>query len=287
MKVVVYAISKNESIHVDRWLDSMEEADEIYVTDTGSTDDTVDKLQARGVNVSYFIQETFDFGKARQASLDAVPLDADICICVDLDEVFDKGWRTHLLTQWDGADRGEYLFNTSFDEHGDVTGYFYNSKIHTRLNFEWRYPIHEWLYYIGHHPMKNVFLNGVVLNHYPDESKSRGNYLHMLQKAVIDYPNDDRMLAYLCREYHFHWLSPQVIETGKLCLEVSWWKQQRADVSSWIAVAYERLGDMGECKKWCYLSLSEMDDSKDSLQQIHGIADRQGWVKLKHLCEGW
>ena len=30
MKVCVYAICKNEELFVDRWVDSMQEADEIY-----------------------------------------------------------------------------------------------------------------------------------------------------------------------------------------------------------------------------------------------------------------
>ena len=37
-KVCVYAICKNESKHIKRWYESMKEADEIYVLDTGSTD---------------------------------------------------------------------------------------------------------------------------------------------------------------------------------------------------------------------------------------------------------
>ena len=44
-KVVVYAISKNEEKFVDRWYESMKEADAIYVLDTGSTDKTVEKLK--------------------------------------------------------------------------------------------------------------------------------------------------------------------------------------------------------------------------------------------------
>jgi len=45
LKVVVYAISKNEEKFVDRWVKSMNEADEIYVLDTGSEDNTVKKLK--------------------------------------------------------------------------------------------------------------------------------------------------------------------------------------------------------------------------------------------------
>ena len=50
-KVCVYAISKNEEKFVERWVNSMKEADEIYVLDTGSDDNTVSKLKELGVNV--------------------------------------------------------------------------------------------------------------------------------------------------------------------------------------------------------------------------------------------
>ena len=40
-KVCVYAISKNEEKFVNRCFKSMKETDEIYVLDTGSTDNTV------------------------------------------------------------------------------------------------------------------------------------------------------------------------------------------------------------------------------------------------------
>ena len=42
-KISVYAICKNEEKFVDRWYESMKEADEIYVLDTGSTDLSVEK----------------------------------------------------------------------------------------------------------------------------------------------------------------------------------------------------------------------------------------------------
>ena len=52
MKIAVYAISKNESKFVDRFMDSIKDADGIFVLDTGSTDDTVLKLEQRGAIVS-------------------------------------------------------------------------------------------------------------------------------------------------------------------------------------------------------------------------------------------
>ena len=86
-KVVVYAIAKNEEKFVDRWVNSMQEADDIYVLDTGSTDNTVNKLKSLGVHVKQKIINPWRFDVARNESLKMVPEDVDICVCTDLDEI--------------------------------------------------------------------------------------------------------------------------------------------------------------------------------------------------------
>ena len=93
MKIIVYAICKNEVSFVDRWMDSMAEADQVVVLDTGSTDATVQLLRARGAAVTEEVISPWRFDTARNRSLELVPQDADICVCTDLDEVFHPGWR--------------------------------------------------------------------------------------------------------------------------------------------------------------------------------------------------
>ena len=96
MKICVYAISKNEEKFVNRFVDSLQDADGIYVLDTGSTDSTVDLLKKRGVTVKQKIIDPWRFDVARNLSLEMVPDDTDICICMDLDEVIEDGWRERL-----------------------------------------------------------------------------------------------------------------------------------------------------------------------------------------------
>ena len=96
MKIVVYAICKNEANFADRWMDSMSEADQVVVLDTGSTDNTMERLRARGAQVTAEAVSPWRFDTARNRSLDLVPQDADICVCTDLDEVFQPGWRAFL-----------------------------------------------------------------------------------------------------------------------------------------------------------------------------------------------
>ena len=80
-KICVYAISKNEEKFVDRWYESIKDADYICVLDTGSTDDTIEKLKSHGINVQSKIITPWRFDTARNESLKLIPNDADICIC--------------------------------------------------------------------------------------------------------------------------------------------------------------------------------------------------------------
>ena len=143
LKVYVYAICKNESKYVEEYVKSMSEADGIYVLDTGSTDDTVEKLKKLNVNVKSEKLEPFRFDEARNKSLSMVPSDADICVCTDFDEVFTKGWRTKLEQVWlkENPTRVEYLYNWSFDEYGNPATTFYISKIHKRHAYVWHHPV--------------------------------------------------------------------------------------------------------------------------------------------------
>ena len=74
LKIVVYAICKDEEQFVDRWMDSMSEADQVVVLDTGSTDGTVEKLRARGAEVTVETVVPWRFDVARNRSLDLVHL---------------------------------------------------------------------------------------------------------------------------------------------------------------------------------------------------------------------
>ena len=99
-KICVYAICKNEEKFIERWVNSMKEADKIYVLDTGSTDKSVELLKKLGVEVKEEVITPWRFDVARNKSLEMLPQDTDICVCTDLDEVFNPGWREKLEEIW-------------------------------------------------------------------------------------------------------------------------------------------------------------------------------------------
>ena len=119
MKVCVYAICKNEEQFVRRWIDSMGEADQIVVLDTGSTDQTAELLRERGAQVTREEIIPWRFDTARNRSLELVPQDTDICVCTDLDEVFHPGWRKALEAAWrPGTGQARYRYTWSFNPDG-------------------------------------------------------------------------------------------------------------------------------------------------------------------------
>lgn len=288
-KVCVYAICKNEEKFVDRWVDSMKEADQIVVTDTGSTDSTVEKLRNRGVVVYVDEIKPWRFDVARNVSLDHVPADIDICVCTDLDEVFEPGWRERLENAWTpDAKVGRYIFNWSLKQDGSPDVQIYYSKIHSRNDYKWSYPVHEWLTYLGKEPKTTVFIEGMILNHYPDSSKSRGSYLPLLELAAQEDPNGDRVAYYLGREYMYKGQWQKCIDTlnRHLSLPTARWNQERCASMRWIAKSYYELGNLKEMYSWYYRAIAEAPELREPYIECAQLAYRLAdWATVFFMVE--
>jgi len=257
-KVCVYAITKNEEKFVKRWFQSMKEADKIIVLDTGSDDNTVNILKELGVEVYEKKIVPWRFDVARNESLNLVPEDYDICVCTDLDEVFDVGWKEKLLKIWnEDVTRVRYTYNWSFDEYGNPATTFLLNKIHKRDCYKWSHPVHEVLTSLKEE--NEVICKDMILNHYPDKMKSRGSYLPLLELSVKEDPEDDRNMHYLGREYMYYLRWEDCIETLKkhLSQKKATWKDERAASMRFIARSYRALKNDEEAISWYLKAIEE------------------------------
>ena len=265
LKVCVYAISKNEEKFVKRWMESVSEADSVYVLDTGSTDNTVSKLRELGANVVEKEIKPWRFDVARNESLKLIPEDFDICVCLDLDEVIEEGWRKKLEILWkNGVNHLRYNYNWSHDEHGKPKVNFYIEKIHARKGFKWIHPVHEILKYTGN---KEIWLttDEITVDHYPDSKKTRSSYLPLLELSVKEAPEDDRNMHYLGREYMFHGKYNNAIDTliTHLSLKKATWKSERCASMRFIARCYKYLKRYEESKMWLDKAIKEAPYLRD------------------------
>ena len=264
-KICVYAISKNEEKFVSRWVESMKEADEIYVLDTGSTDNTVKKLKENNVNVTVEKINPWRFDVARNKSLELVPKDTDICVCTDLDEVFVKGWRKELEKLWqDNTTRLAYNYNWYIDDDGIPRVNYYIEKIHSRNNYKWTHPVHEVLTFTGEKEEK-ITTDNITVNHYPDYNKSRSSYLPLLELSVKEDPEDDRNMHYLGREYMYYKKWNKAIDTliKHLSLKRAVWKDERCASMRFISRCYKEMKRYRESEMWLKLAIEEAPYLRD------------------------
>ena len=263
-KVCVYAICKNEEQFVDRWYNSMKEADEIYVLDTGSSDNTVKKLKEHGINVKVKKFKTWRFDDARNESLKMVPDNNDICVCTDLDEVFVPGWRKTLEDAWnENTTRARYNYNWSLDKDNNPLVNFYIEKIHKKDGYKWTHPVHEVLEYNGNEVF--ITIDNITLNHYPDNNKSRSSYLPLLELSIKENPSDDRNMHYLGREYMYYGKWNESIDTliKHLNLKNATWKDERCASMRFIARCYTNLNRYEEAKMWLDKAINEAPYLRD------------------------
>lgn len=267
-RVCVYAICKNEEQFVDRWYESMKEADEIYVLDTGSIDNTVEKLKKKGIIVKQKKINPWRFDIARNESLKMISSDMDICVCTDLDEVFEKGWRKLLEEKWNSnITRVRYTYNWSLDEENKPIISFMSEKIHCKNGYKWIHPVHEILKYDGIEQILDIPL--ITVNHYPDKTKSRSSYLPLLELSVEEDPINDRNMHYLGREYMYYGKWNESIDTliKHLKLPTSLWTDERSASMRFISRCYQNLNRYDEAEMWLEKAILEAPHLRDPLME--------------------
>ena len=261
MKIVVYAICKNEAQFVDRWMDSMSEADEVVVLDTGSSDDTVQRLRDRGARVEVEVISPWRFDTARNRSMELVPEDADICVCTDLDEVLHPGWRKLLEAAWrPGAGQATYRYTWSFNPDGSEGVVFWYEKVHARHGYQWVHPVHEILRWTGKgRPGPTVTVEGMQLDHLPDPAKSRAQYLPLLELSVKEDPDNDRNVHYLGREYMYHSRWDDCIRTLERHLDMpsATWADERSASMRYIAHSWAMKGKRQLARNWYLRAIAQ------------------------------
>lgn len=279
-KVCVYAICKDEVQFVRRWMASMGEADEIYVLDTGSSDGTPELLRELGAAVRIETVTPWRFDEARNRSLALVPEDTDICVCTDLDEFFRPGWREAVEAAWPQArTRLHYRYIWSFRPDGREGVSFWADKIHRRGGCRWAGPVHEVLRF-EEQEGEPVYAQGMTLEHHPDRSKSRGQYLPLLEKAVEEEPDNDRNVHYLGREYYFYrrWSESMAMLKRHLSLPSATWPDERCASMRLLAKDCLALEQMEEAERWLLRAIGEAPHL------------REPWLDLAELCsrkEDW
>jgi glycosyltransferase involved in cell wall biosynthesis len=285
MKIAVYSISKNEEQFVERFCEAAKDADYIVVGDTGSTDDTMDALRAVNVRSKNHIRgfvriheihiRPWRFDRARDAVLALVPLDVDVCVSLDLDEILQPGWRAAIEAAWKpDTTRLRYLF----DWGAGIA--FYYEKIHARWGYRWRHPCHE-------HPVPDGRINEVyatvdqlLVIHKPDNTKSRKFYFELLKEGVEEDPWEPRIAFYFARELSFNGKWNEAIAESRryLGLPRANWVNERCYAYRIIGRCFKELMNPWEAEKAFLLAVSEAPGTREPWHELAWLMyDQKRW----------
>jgi len=295
--VAVYAICRDEARHAARFMASMREADGIFILDTGSRDGSPRILRDLGATVEEAVITPWRFDTARNRALAMVPSGFDICVCCDLDEVFDPGWRQKLEAAWT-ADTTRLAYPFYYAPDGS---FFYRSLIHRRRGYIWVWPIHEALMPLI--PEQVTRCDALRLYHRPDPEKSRVQYLPMLEQAAAQNPGDARMLRYLGREYYRSGQFEKAIDALSRHTAVEPWDAERAASFRERARCHWHLGNPTEAEadyrrsiKACptmregYIELAQLLVPQQRKAEAAALLDRALAISAPHptyFNEGW
>jgi glycosyltransferase involved in cell wall biosynthesis len=276
MKVAVYTIALNEAHFIERWYESVKDADYVLIADTGSDDNTAGIAKKFGINVVQISVQPWRFDNARNAALAYLPADIDYCIALDMDEVLLGSWRQELEKALEQeVTRPRYKYTWSWkDELETVPDLQYGGdKVHKRHGYRWKHPVHEVIVPDRIEEKHEWF--DFEIHHHPDLSKPRSQYLPLLELAVREDPWDDRNAHYYARELFFNGkLKDAFLEFRRhISLPSANWAPERASSMRYMAkcvVGKERESWLKQATKeapnhreaWVDLALHYYDEKK-------------------------
>lgn len=282
MKICVYAISKNEASFVEQFCESAQGADLILIADTGSTDETVELARACGATVPEICITPWRFDKARDAALALIPRDIDVCISLDLDERLEPGWREEIERVWEMGKTTRLRYK--FDWGAGIL--FFYEKIHARHGYHWHHPCHEYPRPDGR--IKEVYAHTdmLLVSHHPDPTKSRGQYMDLLELSVQEDPACPRNAFYYARELTFgrRWIDAIVALHKYLENPGANWANERCYAMRIMAQAYEALGDCGQAQVWLDKATREAPNTREPWVELADLARRTEQWQLSYKC---
>jgi tetratricopeptide (TPR) repeat protein len=198
-----------------------------------------------------------------------LPADIDVCISLDLDEELQSGWRDEIERVWKAeTTRLRYKF-----DWGAGIAFFYE-KIHARKGYRWHHPCHE--YPVPDKRLTEVWAHTdmLLVVHNPDPTKSRSQYMDLLQLAVDEDPRCPRNAFYYAREltFNYRWGDAITALNKYLAMPEATWPNERCYAMRLLGQCHAEMKQDSAALKWFRLACAEAPDT------------REPWVELAMFC---
>lgn len=260
--IALACIAKNEEENIERLLKSVEGCfDEIVITDTGSTDRTVEIAQSLGAQVKHFAWVN-DFSAARNYSFSDIK--SDYIMWLDLDDVLVSKeefirFRDNVLML---AECWIAPYHYSTDENGRPVCVFARERIiKNHKGVRWKYPIHEGMIPVDleGNPLKTQMIKSWVVKHMrsaQDLLKDRSRNINIFE-TFKDTPQMDARMRYYYGKELFEAGKPKeaTVELIKAASDEKLEKHDRMIAYQYACYAHMQLGEFEKAIEIAHLGL--------------------------------
>lgn len=276
-KISAVLIVKNEEALLGRCLESVKDADEIIICDTGSTDNTIEVAKKYTDKVYTDFVWCDDFSAARnhaksKATGDWIlSIDADE-FCHDFSEV-----RRVVELATTSAIRCTLIAEGRTDLEFTFARLFRNIP-----EIRWEEPVHNHLNISGEG--ERVGDVKITFGWSPAHDKDPNRALRILEKAAKQDPTP-RRLYYLGREYWYKKEYEKCVLTLGRQVQIDRWDAQRADGFLIMSQAFSKLGRDDDARDACAQAIIINSDFKEAIEWMANISTDVNAAQWRRMAQ--
>lgn len=248
ISIVVAMIVKNEEALLARCLESVKEADAIYIADTGSEDNTIEvaKKYTNKIFTDYKWEQ--HFAKARNHVLSKVTEEGAWVLSIDADEFLRTPFSVVREAVEQAEAKGEIVLDTRLFNERDGQMHQFPRLFKKCPEVQWEGAAHN---HITSLP-KTVSAVEIVYGWSPAHDLDKDRTLNILKNEVeVKGGGGPREKYYLAREYWYREKYPEAAKHLKVYVTQSKFIAEKADGYLTLARCHYMMGEMEEARNAC------------------------------------
>lgn len=267
----VVMIVKNEAEVIRACLESVKDADKIYIADTGSEDDTV-KICKEYTKHVYHFEWCDDFAAARNFILNKC--NTDVVLSIDADEVLTTGI-DKIKTLINSYDFQKYL-GATVETQTEIERLVQVRIFKNIEQIQWEGAIHELITYNGKMFKDRCIRTSFELKsgYSPAHASDPDRNMRILLKQLSKDESDTRSMYYLAREYINRQNIDEAITWLNKYFQIAYyrdWTNELGDACYLLALCYTDKGNVKMALSAAATAVLVMPTYKAPMVLLHNL----------------
>ena len=272
-RLSVSMIVKNEEGCLAQCLESVKDADEIVIVDTGSEDKTIEIARKYTARIYDDYKWNDDFAEARNHAL--AKATGDWILTIDADEVLEEGGIGRIRNAIAETENDGVGLRCEYAGSGEI---WWTPRVYRRHpDIQWKGAVHNFITCKQNYIKSDI---KITVFRSKTHAKDPDRALRILKKEVTKNPRGTRNIYYLAKEYMqrrqwvemLYWLDEYLLLGG--------WPAERTDALLLKARALWNLRQGDRARKACLDAIGMNPDFKEAIEFM-------AYISNEHAKDRW